>query len=131
MSKFGMSKQKFINQWLRHFAKGASKDSLNELVNGKYIWHIFSYDLIDKNTYLVGDEARNAYDSADKQSCIFCDMFGTNGVTDKMLDEYASSESIDSHISELYVVSKDFSWTYIKTHENGLCGPYFLKNELY
>jgi len=27
----------------------------------------------------------------------------------------------------LYVVAKDYSWTYIKTHENDLCGPYFMR----
>lgn len=27
---------------------------------------------------------------------------------------------------EVYVVGKDFKWTYIKTHEN-MCGPYFMK----
>ena len=31
----------------------------------------------------------------------------------------------DQH--EIYVVSKDFTWTYIKTHEHDLCGPYFMK----
>ena len=54
-------------------------------------------------------------------------MYGQNGATDKMLDEYNSSKEIDSKMTELYVVAKDYSWTYIKTHEGDLCGPYFLR----
>ena len=54
-------------------------------------------------------------------------MYGQNGATDKMLDEYNSSKEIDSKMTELYVVAKDYSWTYIKTHENDLCGPYFMR----
>ena len=26
---------------------------------------------------------------------------------------------------DVYIVAKDFSWTYVRTHEIGLCGPYF------
>ena len=60
---------------------------------------------------------------------LLCDMYGQNGATDKMLDEYNSSKEIDSKMTELYVVAKDYSWIYIKTHENDLCGPYFMKTK--
>ena len=122
-----MSKEKFINQWLRHFAKNISKDDLEKYVKNQFIWHIFSFGLIDEKAFLVGDAARLEYNSADKSNCIFCDFYGSNGVTDVLLEEYSLSEKIDSNVTELYVVSKDFSWTYIKTHENDLCGPYFMK----
>ena len=39
--------------------------------------------------------------------------------------ELESANSLDS-FAEVYVVDKDFKWTYIKTHEN-MCGPYFMK----
>ena len=127
MPKTIMSKERFINQWLRHFAKDVNKKSREKCFVNDFIWHIFSYELLEKGTYLVGDAARAAYDDAEKNDCIFCDMYGQNGVSDKMLAEYSSSKEIDSKIIELYVVSKDYSWTYIKTHENDLCGPYFMK----
>lgn len=127
MSKSIMSKQKFFNQWLRQFAKGVRENDLNLYVKDQYIWHVFSWDLINKESFLTGDAARMAYDAEDKSDCIFCDMFGSNGVTDKLLDEYASADSIDSSVTELYVVAKDYSWTYIKTHECDLCGPYFMR----
>jgi len=38
---------------------------------------------------------------------------------------YNTAEKIDKWIVEFYVVAKDYSLTYIKTHECDLCGPYF------
>ena len=127
MPKSIMTKQKFINQWLKHFAKDLSKDDVNRYVKDQYIWHVFSWNLLNTDAFLSGDEARRAYDEVDKSACIYCDMFGSNGISDHMLNEYGSSEDIDKSVTELYVVSKDYSWTYIKTHENNLCGPYFIK----
>ena len=83
--------------------------------------------MINKEAFLTGDAARSAYDAQDKSNCIFCDMYGQNGVSDILLEEYSTSESIDAKMVELYVVSEDFSWTYIKTHECDLCGPYFMR----
>ena len=129
MSKSIMTKQKFINQWLRHFAADISKEDINQYVKDQYIWHVFSWNLLKSNSFLAGNDARRAYDDVDKSSCIFCDMFGSNGVSGHMLNEYSSSENIDVNITELYVVAKDYSWTYIKTNENDVCGPYFMKIE--
>ena len=127
MPKSIMTKQKFINQWLKHFAKDISKDDVNRYIKDQYIWHVFSWNLLNTDAFLSGDEARRAYDEVDKSACIYCDMFGSNGISDHMLNEYVSSKDIDKSLTELYVVSKDYSWTYIKTHENNLCGPYFIK----
>ncbi len=124
-----MTIENFTSKWLQHFANGIKKDKLQKYVINQYIWHIFSWKLLDRDLYLSGDAARLAYDNADKSNCIFCETFGGRGkgVTDVLLEEYSASKSIDSQITELYVVTKDFSWTYIKTHENDLCGPYFMK----
>lgn len=129
MPKAIMTKQKFINQWLRHFARNINNKDIEKCFVNDYIWHIFSYELLEEGSFLVGDAARTEYDAVNKSDCIFCDMFGQNGVTDRLLAEYNSAENIDSNIAELYVVSKDYSWTYIKTHEGDLCGPYFLRKE--
>ena len=127
MAKTMMSKQKFINQWLRHFARNIDHKDIEKYFVNEFIWHIFSYGLLEEGTFLFGNAARTEYDIADKSDCIFCDMYGQNGVIDKMLPEYSSSKEVDLKMSELYVVAKDYSWTYIKTHENDLCGPYFMR----
>lgn len=128
MAKFSMTKQKFQNQWLRHFASDITKEELKKYVKDQFIWHVFSWELINPEHFLTGDAARQAYNNQDKSQCIFCDMFGNNGVTDKTSTHYDTAEKIDAEFSELYVVSKDYSWTYIKTHEGNTCGPYFLKS---
>ena len=128
MAKFSMTKQKFINQWLRHFAQGISKAQYDKYVRDQYIWHVFSWELIKPDGLLTGDAARQAYNEAVKTDCIFCDMFNNGGVTDKFSPQYDTAEKIDENLTEFYVVAKDYSWTYIKTHECDLCGPYFLRN---
>ena len=127
MKKFSMTKEKFINQWLRHFAQGLSKKDFEAYVKGQYIWHVFSFPLLEYNTLLTGDEARKAFDKIDKSNCICCDMFGTEGVTDTLAPDCCTAATIDLRYREFYVVASDYSWTYIRTHEDGLCGPYFLK----
>lgn len=130
MSKSFITKEEFIHQWLQHFAKEIPKDKLQKYVTNQYIWHIFSWKLIGADCYLSGDAARLAYDNVDKSNCIFCETFGGRGkgVTEVLLNAYSSSKSIDSQVTELYVVAKDYSWTYIKTHEGDFCGPYFMKS---
>ena len=43
----------------------------------------------------------------------------------KFLEKEMDSEYIDK-FSEIYVVASDWSWTYMKTHEEE-CGPYFYR----
>lgn len=123
-AKFSMTKQKFINQWLRHFAGCVSKEQLEKYVYDQFIWHIFSWDLVKSDRLLVGDPARQAFDLVSKSNCLCCDMFGS-GVSDALPPQYDTAEKIDHGPAEFYVVAKDYSWTYIKTHENNLCRPYF------
>ena len=127
MADFSMTKQKFINQWLRHFASGLTKDQFEKYVKDQFIWHVFSWNLIESNGLLVGDAAREAFNQSPKTDCICCDMFNNGGVTDKLSPQCDTAEKIDAALTEFYVVAKDYSWTYIETHEADACGPYFLK----
>ncbi|MBQ4117205.1 MAG: DUF4275 family protein [Clostridia bacterium] len=129
MAKFSMTKQKFVNQWLRNFAPKLSKDQFEKYIKNQFIWHIFSWKLIEFDGLLVGNDARRAFNQAIKDECICCDIFNGNGVTDNLSPQFYTAEKIDAKLSEFYVVAKDYSWTYIKTHEGDLCGPYFLRKE--
>lgn len=130
MAKFSMTKQRFFNQWLRHFAQGLTKDQFEKYVKNQHIWHVFTDNLINLQGLLTGDSARQAYNEAEKADCIFCDMYNNGGVTDRFSHPYESAEMIDAELTECYIVSKDYSWTYIKTHEGELCGPYFLRKTM-
>ena len=112
---------------MNHFASGISKEDIKKYVvsTGNYIWHVFSWKLLPEETYLVGDEARRAYDAADKKNAMYIDAFG-DGVCKALDDKYEKAASLEV-LTEVYVVAKDFSWTYIKTHEEDFCGPYFCR----
>lgn len=127
MAKFSMTEQEFINRWLRHFASEITKEQYEQYIEDQYIWHVFSWDLIEPDTLLVGDAARQAFNQIEKTDCICCYMFNKSGVTDQLSPCYDTAEKIDAELAEFYVVAKDYSWTYIKTHEGDLYGPYFLK----
>ena len=127
MPEFSMTKRRFINQWLSHFAEDLSREDYEKYVRDQFIWHIFSWELVSLDGLLIGDEARRAFDEQDKSRVITCDLYGGEGVKDRLPARYGNAEDIDKWTVEYYVVSKDYSWTYIKTHECDLCGPYFIK----
>ncbi len=114
----------FEKNWLKLFAAHTDKKLLNTHVisPGNYIWHIFSFEILPKCTFLIGKEARNAFDLQDKENAIMYLPFQK-----KIKEANMSAEEIDS-FTECYVVSEDKTWTYIKTHED-MCGPYFYKKE--
>lgn len=59
----GMKLDALQKEWLKHFASNISKrDIENKVVKtGGYIWHIFSFALVDSSNYLSGEEARSAF----------------------------------------------------------------------
>lgn len=122
-----MTKQNFMNQWLQHFAPTLSKQQYMQYVSDQYIWHIFSWNLIESNGLLIGNAARQAFNETPKQQCICCDMFDGSGVYNGLPEQYNTAEKIDAELTEFYIVANDYSWTYIKTHEGDSCGPYFFR----
>ena len=91
---------------------------------GNFIWHIFSWQLLDEKRYLTGKSAEEAYNAVDKKGALYIEWFKSDH-TDVLTDDLKSSKAL-SNLYEVYVVAEDFSWTYIKTHENEMCGPYFM-----
>lgn len=123
-----MSKKEFIEKWLQTFAPNMSNKFYKERIENQYIWHVFSFEIIKKEKYLVGIEARTTYDLIDKTNAIVFQLWDNKETTKIMEEKFNSSKKLDN-FPETYVVAADFSWTYISTHENdsqGL-GPYFMK----
>ena len=105
-----------------------SGDQYNDCFVEQYLWHIFSYELIPKENVLTGDMARKAYENINKENAIMIQIWDdeVDERTTVLLDEYKNWKEIED-IPELFVVDKDWKWTYVSTHENGWCGPYFYK----
>ncbi len=123
-----MTDQKIINHWLYAFARDVDKSFIDSHVIsvGNFLWHIFSYEKVE---CLREDEARKVFDSMEYDRAIrFHDGFGgrisevceTGKILSGALDQEHKRNTRD-----VYIVASDFSWTYVKTHENGWCGPYF------
>ena len=116
----------FEKEWLLHFANNISKSLLKKRVigGGNFLWHIFSWNIVDADKYFTGDNARKIFDELDKSGAKYFDLWETNPSL-KLLGKEMDSKYIDK-FDEIYVVSSDWSWTYMKTHEDD-CGPYFYR----
>lgn len=122
-----MTKDEFYSKWLEVFAFNIPEHDIEKRVKsaGNYIWHIFSWELLNENQYFKGNDAKEAYDKIDKKGAIYIEWF-EDKQTKNITEQLNTAKDIDDFV-EMYVVGKDFKWTYIKTHE-GMCGPYFMKN---
>ncbi len=123
-----MTKQAFYKKWLNTFAGEISERDINKYVisYGNYIWHIFSWKLLDEKDYLIGNEAKEAYDKINKCGAMYIQWFEDEETSD-ITRKFDKAAAFDDR-TEVYVVANDFSWTYIKTHEE-MCGPYFMKRQ--
>ena len=124
-----MTKNEFYDDWLKNFASDIPKKDIEKYVRatGNYIWHVFSWKLLDEKQYLVGDAARKAYDKINKNEA-YCIEWFKDKVTKKLSLDLYSAKALDELV-EVYVTGKNFEWTYIKTHENDWCGPYFMNKK--
>ena len=124
-----VTKKEFYSNWFVNFASDIPKKDIDKYVvsTGNYIWHIFSWGLLDESSFLVGDEARKAYNKIDKSDAYYIEWF-KDDCSKKLPQNFYTAEALDDLI-EVYVTGKNFKWAYIKTHENDLCGPYFIKKK--
>lgn len=123
-----MTKIDFENKWIETFAPGLSEEEYKSCYVNQYLWHVFSYGLVSKDKVLSGNSAREAYKQANKENAITIQMWDDDNKTSEITEEYKNWEVIDN-IPELYVVDREWKWTYISTHENDCMGlgPYFYK----
>ena len=121
-----MTRNEFYSAWLSHFANGISRENIEKYVvsTGNYLWHVFSWELLDQKVFLTGDSARKAYDQIDKHNALYIDWF-IDHETKSLTAKLRTANALDE-MTEIYVVASDLTWTYMKTHES-MCGPYFMK----
>ncbi|NRS49525.1 DUF4275 family protein [Brevibacillus sp. HB2.2] len=115
-------------EWEKHFASHLTEEDKERIfLKNKdgyqgYLWHLFSYKLRD---CLEREEADEAFQQVAHESYyVFYQL--SNEV---LILENAARFSVADLEKEydVYVVDKDFTWTYVKTHETKWCGPYFCK----
>lgn len=114
------------NQWEEHFANHLSEEEKGKIHlhdKGKscgYLWHVFSYE---KKDCLKEEQANEAFNQVQKKACY---VFYQHS-NDALILENVSRMTAEDFESEqdVYVMDKEFAWTYVNTHEQGWCGPYF------
>jgi len=127
MHKLGTCLRK---QWEDTFANHMSSKEKEEIHlhgykgTGGYLWHLFSYK---KRDCLQGHEAEEAFNNEHKSACYIFYQHTDYALT---LDnaEVLNPKDLQEEY-DIYVVDKEFNWTYVKTHETGWCGPYFSRKD--
>lgn len=118
-----MNNRELISKWLEVFGKDVDEKVIKTRVTAKcnYLWHIFTWG---KVSCLEGNDARKAFDDLQyTEAILFCDGYSNriNGVRNVVK---LTAQSVDEDSGrDVYIVAKDFSWTYVRTHEPDL-GPY-------
>jgi hypothetical protein len=119
-------REELRKQWEDAFAKNLSKSQKSKIYFHQHLWHVFSYN---KLSCLEYQKARDAFNKIKKDECY---IFYQDNESALLLDNARSLKAedilneINGYIEDVYVANKDFSWTYIQTHEI-FCGPYFFQ----
>ena len=131
-----MNGEEFEKKWLKKFVPDLTQEQYESCYLNQFLWHVFSYGMIPKDVVLTGEAAGAAYDAADKEGAITIQLDKVMSALNKrkvkdiqtaeIAEKYKKSKAVNK-VQELYVVDKDWKWTYVSTHENGWCGPYFYK----
>ena len=112
-------------RWLDTFAADVSEEDLGKyvLAGGSYLWNIFSEKLVP---CLEGDEAQKALAELPDTDCHR--FYKEYPPQDQPRIKAISMAEVSSLPDDLdwYLVDKDFTWTYVHTHEED-CGPYFCR----
>jgi len=119
---FPSSRKVIRERWLDAFADGVSEADLGKhvLAKGNYLWHIFSWNLAE---HLEGEAATAAVPEG--KCWLFYMEYPPMGVAHVRAVTRDEIPSLPANL-DWYLVDKDFTWTYVHTHESDL-GPYFCK----
>ncbi|AWD67618.1 DUF4275 family protein [Priestia aryabhattai] len=116
----------FRKQWEHEFADALSASQKKKIYMDEFLWHAFSYE---KLPCLQGEQAVQAFEQQAKYDCYL--FFEHEEEVLKLskcrqLTNADLSGNTNMYLEDLYVVDKDFTWTYVITHESS-CGPYFYR----
>ena len=91
---------------------------------GNLLWHLFTWGNV---SCLQGDDARKVFDELQYDTAIrFYDGYAGHIEKVSVIDKISAKKVDKDRESDVYIVAEDFSWTYVRTHEEWL-GPYFCR----
>ena len=125
---------KIIKKYEETFFSDLTEKDKKEIYFNQFMWHAFSYKKIE---CLDGEDAINEFAKMNKNEVyIFLENDDTileekNVTLEKLFEIVKNHEEFGD---DYYVVSKDFTWTFVTTHEtyynDGIyhyLGPFFKK----
>ena len=127
--ELGAENRKLVQKWLDAFAAAVPEDMLRDhvLKSCNLLWHTFTWGEAD---CLEGEEAKQAFDALDYTEAI-CFENGYSSYDFPRIKNVRTVGKMTSadleEYSDIYITAPDFSWTYVHTHEDPFCGPYFCK----
>ena len=127
IKQIGMSEDELLKKWLSTFGKRVNKEIMEEHVTsyGNLLWHLFTWGEVP---CLQGDDVRKAFDDMQYEEAIrFYDGYASHIEKVSLIGKISAKTVDRDRGSDVYIVAKDFSWTYVRTHEIGWCGPYFCR----
>lgn len=122
-----MSDDELVKKWLSVFGKGVDKGLIEKHVTsyGNHLWHLFTWGEVP---CLQGEEAKRAFDDLEYEEAIrFYDGYASHIEKVSVIGKLSAKAVDKDRGSDVYIVAEDFSWTYVRTHEVGWCGPYFCR----
>ena len=109
-------------RWLKAFGAGWNLERIREAQYGGCLW---PPSPSGGGAVLEGEEAKRAFDALEYDTAyIFREGITQAGVTVK-----TSAAGLSRIRGDVYVVDREFQWTYVHTHEDGWMGPYFCRRE--
>ncbi|MBQ7888022.1 MAG: DUF4275 family protein [Clostridia bacterium] len=123
-------KAEVASKWDRYFTSHLSEKQREQVFYDQFKWHIFSYDEVPHKS---GKRAKAAFNRTKKQDAyIFIQRtdeawYIENADLLKVADLSLDSGSFER--KDVYIFDAQGKWTYVRTHEDRLCGPYFARRE--
>jgi len=110
-------------KWFRAFAPHVSPEDVHRYTFNRSLGSCM-WAALGGGDCLSGAEAKGAFDAQEyERAIIFRAGFDGMGKTCKI-----TAAQLDQEPGDVYVVDESFRWTYVHTHEDGWCGPYFCWN---
>ncbi len=123
-----MTRDQFEKKWLKTFSPDLTEEQYHSCYVWQFLWHVFSYKLVSEEDFLSGEEAVRAFEQADKTDAITLWRDDPTAEPLPISDKLSTVKGLNKQ-RETFVVGQNWEWTYVSTHENGWCGPYFCRKK--
>ncbi|MFD1862772.1 DUF4275 family protein [Planococcus chinensis] len=117
-------RDEFLARWEGIFAQSLSDSQKRKIRFHQSMWNVFS---LDKAASTRGGKAISAFNGLNKKECFIFYAGEENALYLQNAKELKGGDLVahfDVFIEDIYVVDREFAWTFVIPHELD-CGPYF------